>query len=239
MRRVNIPGGNLTLQDYCTAGPQYASGGFIADSQTGFIINGSQQQFLVRNSSIGGWSNGVWNQVFSGVEGAPPLSFSTTPYNPPPYTTLATSPVTREEPFLYVDSAGSWRVFVPAVRRDAATDRVQGGGGPGELGLPVRREERVRVRDGRGDGRLAVAALGLRPDAGRGLRVRGRDDRGGCQLEPVPTRAAGCRSRQANPSSLHTVPALSGPAKDATGSRAPAYPPSRCRHRPPARSDEP
>ena len=69
MRRVNITGGNLTLMDYCTAGPQYASGGFIADSQTGFIINGSQQQFLVRDSSIGGWSNGVWNQVFSGVRG--------------------------------------------------------------------------------------------------------------------------------------------------------------------------
>ena len=30
MRRVNITGGNLTLMDYCTAGPQYASGGFIA-----------------------------------------------------------------------------------------------------------------------------------------------------------------------------------------------------------------
>ena len=67
MRRVNITGGNLTLLDYCTAGPQYASGGFISDSQTGFVINGSQQQFLVRDSSIGGWSNGVWNQVFSGV----------------------------------------------------------------------------------------------------------------------------------------------------------------------------
>ncbi len=119
MRRVNITGGNLTLQDYCTAGPQYASGGFIADSQTGFIINGSQQQFLVRDSSIGGWSNGVWNQVFSGVEGAPPQSFSTTPYNPPPYTTLATSPVTREKPFLYVDSSGNFNVFVPALRHDS------------------------------------------------------------------------------------------------------------------------
>src|SRR5207244_11972771 len=84
MRRVNITGGNLTLMDYCTAGPQYASGGFIADSQTGFVINGSQQQFLVRDSQIGGWSNGVWNQVFSGVVGAPPQSFSSTPYDPPP-----------------------------------------------------------------------------------------------------------------------------------------------------------
>ncbi len=119
MRRVNITGGNLTLMDYCTAGPQYASGGFIADSQTGFIINGSQQQFLVRDSSIGGWSNGVWNQVFSGVVGAPPQSFSTTPYNPPPYTTLAASPVTREKPFLYVDSSGNFNVFVPALRHDS------------------------------------------------------------------------------------------------------------------------
>lgn len=32
MRRVKITGGNLTLMDYCTGGPQYASGGFIADS---------------------------------------------------------------------------------------------------------------------------------------------------------------------------------------------------------------
>jgi hypothetical protein len=119
MRRVNITGGNLTLMDYCTAGPQYASGGFIADSQTGFVINGSQQQFLVRDSSIGGWSNGVWNQVFSGVAGAPPQSFSTTPYDPPPYTTLATSPLTRERPFLYGDSSGEYNVFVPALRSNS------------------------------------------------------------------------------------------------------------------------
>jgi hypothetical protein len=116
MRRVNITGGNLTLMDYCTAGPQYASGGFIADSQTGFIINGSQQQFLVRNSSIGGWSNGVWNQVFAGVVGAPPQSFGPTPYNPPPYTTLDTSPVTRERPFLYLDANNHFNVFVPGAR---------------------------------------------------------------------------------------------------------------------------
>jgi hypothetical protein len=119
MRRVSITGGNLTLMDYCTAGPQYASGGYIADSQTQFIINGSQQQWLVRDSSIGGWSNGVWNQVFSGVIGAPPQSFGPTPYDPPPYTTLDTSPVTREKPFLYVDPDGYYRVFVPALRRDS------------------------------------------------------------------------------------------------------------------------
>jgi hypothetical protein len=123
MRRVNITGGNLTLMDYCTAGPQYASGGFIADSQTGFIINGSQQQFLVRDSSIGGWSNGVWNQVFSGVVGAPPQSFGPTPYNPPPYTTLDTSPVTRERPFLYKDASGNFNVFRPVLHCPANGQR--------------------------------------------------------------------------------------------------------------------
>jgi len=114
MRRVNIIGGNLTLQDYCTAGPQYASGGFIADSETGFVINGSQQQFFVRNSSLGGWSNGVWNQVFSGVVGAPAQS-----YPNQTYTTLPSTPVSREKPFLAVDKAGAYSVFIPGVQHDS------------------------------------------------------------------------------------------------------------------------
>lgn len=115
MRRVNITGGNLSLMDYCTAGPQYASGGFISDSKTGTVINGSQQQYLVRDSSIGDWSNGVWNQVFSGVNGAPAQSFPT-----PPYTNLANTPISREKPYITLDAAGQYSVFVPAVRTDSA-----------------------------------------------------------------------------------------------------------------------
>lgn len=116
MRRVNITGGNLTLMDYCTAGPQYASGGFMADSKAGTIINGSQQQFLVRDSSIGSWTNGVWNQVFSGVTGAPVQSFPT-----PTYTTLATTPVSREKPYLLWDeTTNRYSVFVPDVRTNSS-----------------------------------------------------------------------------------------------------------------------
>ena len=126
VRRVAVTGGNLTLMDYCTAGPQYASGGFIADSRTGFVINGSQQQYLVRDSTVGGWSNAVWNQVFSGVAGAPAQSFPD-----PPYTTLATTPASREKPYLYVDSAGGYRVFVPAARTDSAGPTWVDGQTPG------------------------------------------------------------------------------------------------------------
>jgi hypothetical protein len=117
---VNINVANLSLQDYCTAGPQFASGGFIADSQianTGgnVIINGSQQQFYVRNSNIGTWTNDVWNQVFSGVVGAPAQS-----YPKPKYTTLATPPHSRQKPFLYVDASGNYNVFAPAPRTNSA-----------------------------------------------------------------------------------------------------------------------
>lgn len=114
MRRVNVTGA-LSFMDYCTAGPQFASGGFLADSKTASVVNGSQQQFLTRDSTVGSWSNGVWNQVFSGVEGAPAQSFPT-----PPYTTLATTPASREKPYLYVDARGTWRVFVPAARTNSS-----------------------------------------------------------------------------------------------------------------------
>jgi hypothetical protein len=131
MRRVKISGGNLTLMDYCTAGPQFASGGFIADSQTGFVINGSQQQFFVRSSSIGGWSNAVWNQVFAGVHGAPAQTFPN-----PTYTTLATSPVTREAPYLTTDSAGNYSVFVPSVQTNSAGTTWANGPTPGSS-IPI------------------------------------------------------------------------------------------------------
>jgi hypothetical protein len=114
LRRLNITGGTLSLMDYCTAGPQYASGGFIADSRLPQVTNGSQQQWLTRDSEVAGWSNGVWNQVFAGVEGAPDdAGFPT-----PPYTTLDTTPLSREKPYLYVDSAGEYQVRVPTARRD-------------------------------------------------------------------------------------------------------------------------
>jgi hypothetical protein len=131
MRRVNITGANVSLQDYCSAGPQYASGGFIADSNVGFVINGSQQQFYVRNTSLGGWSNGVWNQVFSGDLGAPAQS-----YPNQTYTTLTSTPISREKPFLYQDAKGKYGVFVPAVQRNATGTSWSSGSTAGK-GLPI------------------------------------------------------------------------------------------------------
>ena len=120
MRRVHVTG-LTTLMDYCTP-PSFASGGFIADSQfDGTVVNGSQQQWMTRNSSLTSWSNGVWNQVFSGTVGAPAACFpKPTPDGCGPYTTVDKSPVTRESPVLYTDSSGKYQVFVPAARKDSA-----------------------------------------------------------------------------------------------------------------------
>jgi hypothetical protein len=113
MRRVSITGANLSLMDYCTAGPQWASGGFIADSKMPFVISGSQQQWLTRNSEVTGWSNAVWNQVFAGVVGAP----SEASFPNPPYTTLDTTPISREKPYLFLDG-DTLSVRVPVAARN-------------------------------------------------------------------------------------------------------------------------
>ncbi|WP_026241558.1 discoidin domain-containing protein [Streptomyces sp. ScaeMP-e10] len=109
-RRMHVKGGlNLAPNGY-----GWASGGYIADSKIdGQVGNYSQQQWYTRESSIGGWSNSVWNQTFSGVEGAPATSFPE-----PRYTTLQTTPISREKPFLYLDG-NTYKVFVPAKRTDA------------------------------------------------------------------------------------------------------------------------
>ncbi|WP_338491655.1 discoidin domain-containing protein [Streptomyces sp. SJL17-4] len=109
-RRMHVKGGlNLAPNGY-----GWASGGYIADSRIdGQVGNYSQQQWYTRESSIGGWSNSVWNQTFSGVEGAPATSFPE-----PRYTTLDTTPISREKPYLYLDGT-EYKVFAPAKRVNA------------------------------------------------------------------------------------------------------------------------
>jgi hypothetical protein len=55
-----------------------------------------------------------------------------------PYTTLPTSPVTREAPYLYMDSHGSYNVFVPSVQRNPVGTTWAGGATPGSS-IPIKR----------------------------------------------------------------------------------------------------
>lgn len=110
MRRMHIRG-DLVLDD-----GGWSSGGFLADSKVdGQVRSGTQQQWLTRNSAFGSWTGSNWNMVFLGTERAPANTFPD-----PPYTTIDAAPVIREKPFLFVDRRGAWKVFVPALRSNAA-----------------------------------------------------------------------------------------------------------------------
>jgi ricin-type beta-trefoil lectin protein len=125
-RRMDVRG-NMQLDDN-----GFSSGGYIADTNvTGQVRSGSQQQFLTRDSTIGSWTGSNWNMVFAGVRGAPAQSFPN-----PPYTTVATAPVVQEKPFLYVDNAGNYNVFVPALRTNSS-GTSWASGNPAGTSLPI------------------------------------------------------------------------------------------------------
>jgi hypothetical protein len=127
MRRVDVKD-FTTFMPYCE-NPNFASGGFVADSRLeGGALNGSQQQFYVRNTDLGtGWSNYVWNQVFSGDINAPAQDFG----GGAAYTTLAQTPVSKEKPYLYIDGSGAWNVFVPSAQTNSVGTTWANGHTPG------------------------------------------------------------------------------------------------------------
>jgi hypothetical protein len=134
MRRVDVKQ-YTTFMPYCE-NPNYASGGFVADSELeGGALNGSQQQFYVRNSNLGsGWSNYVWNQVFSGDINAPAQDYG----NGAAYTTLAQTPASKEKPYLYIDGSGRWNVFVPSAQTNSVGPTWANGHTPG-TSIPLSR----------------------------------------------------------------------------------------------------
>ena len=150
MRRVHVRG-DLVLDD-----GGWSSGGFLADAKVdGEVRSGSQQQWLTRNSALGGWTGSNWNMVFVGTRNAPAQSYPT-----PPYTTVRATPVIREKPFLYVDAHGAWKVFVPALRSDAIGPTWESGA-PRGVSLPI--------------AHFLIVKPGMSVDAMNDALARGRD----------------------------------------------------------------
>ena len=111
MRRMDIH----THLSLTPTGFGWASGGYIADTRIdGQLQPFSQQQWYTRNSQIQMNLNAVWNNVFSGVVGAPATSFPN-----PPITTLATTPISREKPYLYLDGS-NYAVWVPSLQTNSS-----------------------------------------------------------------------------------------------------------------------
>ncbi|MFD1541089.1 RICIN domain-containing protein [Nonomuraea guangzhouensis] len=143
-RRMHVRG-NLQLDD-----GGWSSGGWISDSRIdGQVRSGSQQQWISRNSAFGSWSGSNWNMVFVGVSGAPGNAFPS-----PPYTTVGQTPVVREKPFLYIDAAGAYQVFVPALKSNSTGVSWPGAG----TSLPISQFFVVKPGNTAGDINAALAA---------------------------------------------------------------------------------
>jgi hypothetical protein len=135
-RRMHI-NGSMILSYY-----GWASGGYIADSKIDNVYSSAQQQWITRNSDLTSWYDSVWNMVFVGVNNAPANTFPN-----PPMTTVAQTPVVREKPFLYIDSAGKYNVFVPALRSNSKGASWTGGSTAGSS-LPISQFYIVRADNG-------------------------------------------------------------------------------------------
>ncbi|HXB97926.1 MAG TPA: sugar-binding protein, partial [bacterium] len=130
MRRMHIKGG-LILSD--TGSTNWSSGGFLGDTLIdGNINSGTQQQWLSRGCQWGSWSGSNWNMVFVGDLNAP----SGAAWPNPPDTVINQAPLTREKPFLQIDSCGNYSVFVPALAANSAGTTWAGGSEAGSA-LPL------------------------------------------------------------------------------------------------------
>jgi hypothetical protein len=137
LRRLLV-NGDIVFQDYCSGPNNDASGGFIADSQVSGALNfWGQQQYFTRDSVIGSGNGcgtgGLWNDMYSGVVGAPAPVFSGTCQQ---NTVVPRTSTSEEQPFLYYENSTGWHVFVPAVRHDTV-GTSWGSGTPAGSSLPL------------------------------------------------------------------------------------------------------
>lgn len=123
LRRVHVAGhldltGGVSFGSYVAnsrvEGDLRFGAGWVQDRNppsTG-TVEGGPAQFMVRDGALGGVQGREVSLVFSGVEGAPATAFA-----PGDKTSLATTAVSRDAPFLYLDGT-QYKVFVPAVARN-------------------------------------------------------------------------------------------------------------------------
>ena len=122
LRRMHVRG-NMRLDQ----NGGWSSGGWIADSLIdGNVNSGTQQQWISRNTQWGSWSGSNWNMVFVGDTNAPGNTWPS-----PPYTTLGTTPIIREKPFLQIDGSGNYSVRVPSLKTNSSGYDWAGGSTPG------------------------------------------------------------------------------------------------------------
>ncbi len=85
------------------------------DIVEGTVAPGSQQQWMMRDSTISKWGGGVWNMVFTGVEGAPASHCGDKNAGGSPFTTVDATPTISEKPYItFAD--GKYALQIPPLK---------------------------------------------------------------------------------------------------------------------------
>jgi len=91
----------------------------IRSSQAASVVApGSQQQWFSRDSTVSGMKGGVWNMVFSGVQGAPADHCSNTGGDP--VTVVEETPTISEKPYITIGADGKFSIQVPPVKTESS-----------------------------------------------------------------------------------------------------------------------
>lgn len=115
LRRVNVKG-DVILSDH----GGWCSGGYISDScVSGDIDSSSQQQYFIRNTKMGTFTNGAYAQVFVGCPGAPEENWPEQPYS-----NTKCTPVIREKPYFVIEEVDCDDDAVAAAGNDDAKKKA-------------------------------------------------------------------------------------------------------------------
>ncbi|CAK0861942.1 unnamed protein product, partial [Prorocentrum cordatum] len=118
MRRVVVEKSLNLAQFVDGVGMGYSSGGFLGNCRVkGMVNSASQQQWFARNLQAEAWPQGNWNMVFVGVNPAPSSSCGRTG-DSFPSTSVETTPVLAEKPFVSIDDDGKFSLQIPQLQHD-------------------------------------------------------------------------------------------------------------------------
>jgi len=112
IRRI-ICNGTLSLVDNSLGGEDWASGGFIADSQiNGDVDPSGQQQWFTRNTSMKNWLNlEMWNYVFVGCNIDKTIVSSCGKGKN--ISVIPDTPIIAQKPTLFLDKNGNYNILRP------------------------------------------------------------------------------------------------------------------------------
>lgn len=117
LRRVMVENDLCFFEYEPPIGPAgMSSGGYMANVEVnGTAKPGSQQQWFGRDSTVANWVGGVWNMVFTGVDGAPATHCGNT--NSTPSTNVPTTPIISEKPYITINSTtGKYFLQIPPLK---------------------------------------------------------------------------------------------------------------------------